>query len=311
MMIVVTGALGFIGQEVVGRLVSRDHRLILVDRWTELIPKYEALGAPILESVYSTITQAELMLTPEQFLRWLAEASPAAIVHLGAVVDTADMGGSGQLFNDNFTYTHDLVRNANLGRQTCDVPAIVFASSAAVYGARGFPNNPYGLTKALGEKLVAGTRGEYSTLRFFNVFGRNEHHKLSMASMPFKIAQAYRRGDRIDMHSLDSSRDFVPVTTVAAKVVAIAEMLGGRDLDEPVVRETLDLGTGYATTFSDLDNFIMQATGNVTSCVRPVLMPSEVVRRYQHHTCAGVRARNCAADTPSTRDGIQEAYGTR
>jgi ADP-L-glycero-D-manno-heptose 6-epimerase len=309
MLIAVTGAFGFIGQEVVSRLVGRGHRLILVDYWDELIPRYEELGTPILESVYSTAPQAELLMRPEQFLTWLDGSAPDVIAHLGAVVDTADMGDSGRLFSSNVAFTRELVRKSNLGRLTHDVPGIVFASSAAVYGSKGFPNNPYGLTKALGERFVVETRGEFSMLRFFNVFGRNEHHKGPMASMPFKVAQAYRRGDRIDMHSLDSARDFVPVTSVAATVAAITETLGSRDLDEPVIRTVEDVGTGYATTFADLDNYIMQAMRNVTSCVREVSIPSATMGRYQHYTCAGVRAVNRAFGSQSTRDAIEEIYG--
>lgn len=311
MLIAVTGAFGFIGQEVVSRLVGRGHRLVFVDYWDDLIPRYEGMAAPILESVYETTLQAELVFRPRGFLTWLGGANPDVIVHLGAVVDTTDMGGSGKLFSSNVTYTRDLVRAANLGHQTCDVPGIVFASSAAVYGAKGFPNNPYGFTKALGERFVAETRGEFSALRFFNVFGRNEHHKGPMASMPFKIAQAYRTGRMIEMHSLDSARDFVPVTTVAAKVAAYAELLGSRDLDDPSIRSVEDLGTGHATTFMNLDTYVMQAVGSVRSCVLPVPMPSSVAGRYQHYTCAGTRIKNCGFDSQSTREGIEEAYGSK
>lgn len=310
MLIAVTGAFGFIGQEVVSRLVSRGHRLVLVDYWDHLIPQYEHMGTPLLESVYETTPEAELVMRPSQFLGWLVSSTPDVIVHLGAVVDTGDMGADGRLFSRNVTFTQDLVRQSNLGRQTCDVPAIVFASSAAVYGAKGFPNNPYGLSKALGERLVAETRGEFETLRFFNVFGRNEDHKGAMASMPFKIARAYQSGKLIEVHSLDSARDFVPVSTVAAKVAAYAEFLGDRDLDEPTHRQVEDLGTGHATTFSDLDNYIMQATGNVRSCVLPVSIPSSTLGRYQHYTCAGIRAINCGFGSQATRDAIEEAYGT-
>lgn len=311
MLIAVTGAFGFIGQEVVSRLVGREHRLFLVDYWDDLVPRYEALSAPILESVYETTPQAELVMRPDEFLTWLGDVSPDAIVHLGAIVDTGDMGGSGRLFSSNVGFTREMVRRANGGRLSQSVPGIVFASSAAVYGAKGFPNNPYGLTKALGERSVSETRGEFAALRFFNVFGRNEHHKGAMASMPFKIAQAYRTGRVIEMHSLDSARDFVPVTTVAAKVVAYAELLGSRTHFTPAVRSVEDLGTGHATTFADLDTYVMQAVGGVRSCVLPVPMPSSVAGRYQHYTCAGTRIKNCGFDSQSTREGIEEAYGSK
>jgi len=310
MVIVVTGAAGFIGQEVASRLIDRGHAPVLVDFWDAQVSRFEEMHASILPSVYRTFSRAERVLRPEEFLKWLGEGyRPDAIVHLGAVVDTTDMGQSGDLFYRNVDYTRRLVEACNRN-PTSLVPGIVFASSAAVYGARGFPNNPYGLSKALAERALMESRGELAILRFFNVFGANEDHKGAMASMPFKIAQAYRKGTLIDVHSLDAARDFVPVTTVAEKVVAYAEMLT-RDHDEPTHREIEDLGTGFATTFRDLDNYIMQATNNLRTHVLEVQIPPSVVGRYQDYTCAGIKARNCGLGSPSTREGIEEIYGKR
>lgn len=312
MLIAVTGGMGFIGQEVVSSLLERGHRVVVVDYWSRLITLYESEKFPILEeSVYRTLSACEAVLTPPEFIRWLGDSREIdAIVHLGAVVDTTDMG-SDSLFSDNVEFTRLLVAAANTSRPTWAVPGVVFASSAAAYGARGYPNNPYGLTKALGERILAQLRGEYSAVRLFNVFGRNEHHKGKMASVPFKIAQAYQRGARFELHSPEAARDFVPVTTVAAKLCALADLLGSRSQEEPQIRETVDLGTGYATTFSDLDTFIMQATRNQASCVKIVPMPTSLEGRYQPYTCAGVRIRNIGVDSIGTRPAIEETYGTR
>lgn len=310
MLIAVTGGMGFIGQEVVSRLLARGHRVVVADHWDTLVSRYEHCQHSILESVYQTLPAIELLLRPREFHGWLVGSSPDAVVHLGAVVDTTDMGSEG-LFQSNVDFTRDLVRACCAGRQTRDVPGIVFASSAAVYGSLGCPNNPYGLTKALGESLVSQSRGEFVTLRLFNVFGRHEAHKGAMASVPFKLAAAYRRGDRFDMHSLDSARDFVPVTTVADKLIAYAEMLAERDEDEPTVKYVMDLGTGHATTFRDLDNFVMQASHAVSSCVREVPIPDTVVGRFQHYTCAGERVSNAGSGSITTREALEEIYGNK
>jgi ADP-L-glycero-D-manno-heptose 6-epimerase len=213
------------------------------------------------------------------------------------------------MFDQNVRYVRALIEAVNACERQ---PGIVFASSAATYG-QDFtrPSNPYGLTKTIGERVVAGTKGQYANLRFFNVFGPLEDHKDKMASVPFKIAQAYRRGDRFDMHSLSASRDFVPVGTVAQHCVGLAKsMAAGGD----PLRATFDVGTATSTTFFDLDNFIMQATGNVVSCVREIPIPPDIVGRYQMFTCAGTGpnpVQVLGKDGQSTRDGIEEYYGRR
>lgn len=314
MLVAVTGGMGFIGQEVICRLQERGHRVILVDYWRTSLSTYEARKYPILESVYRSASTVDELLEPNEFLLWMRQNSVDTVIHLGATADTTDMGSRTLIYN-NVEFTRELIDAMNTGRASTDIPGIVFASSAATYGSKGFPNNPYGLTKCLGERFVSKTRGGFVSLRFFNVFGRNEHHKGKMASVPFKLAEAYRESVKFDMHSPDAARDFVPVTTVAAKVVAYAEMIFETSRECSVsqmpnyVREVADLGTGYATTFSDLDNYVMQAMKQYVSCVRHVPMPPELVGRYQPYTCAGQREVNAGLDSQSTRDAIEEIYG--
>lgn len=312
MLVAVTGGMGFIGQEVISLLQDRGHEVILVDFWTDLIARYEREQLPIIESVYRTGARVGSFMTPLEFRFWMEDSCPDVIVHLGAVVDTMDLG-SENMFRQNVEFTRELVRLANLGRTSEYIPGIVFASSAAVYGSKGFPSNPYGFTKCIGEKAVAGTRGDFVSLRFFNVFGRNEHHKGQMASVPFKLFKAYCNGDKFDLHSPEAARDFVPVSTVAAKAVAYAELFDQRRRSphsSSTIRDTLDLGTGYATTFADLDSYVMQATLNYVSCARYVPIPKQLVGRYQPYTCAGQRIKNCGEGTADTRTAIQETYGS-
>lgn len=312
MRIVVTGALGFIGTEVVSLMDGSGDEIVLVDFWEELVQQYETGRFPIIDRVYRNIQIAADVMEPWSFIEALRSNSiafPDVIIHLGAVVDTTDLG-SHAMFDRNVRYVRALVDAANEGDR--QPPGIVFASSAATYG-RDFtrPSNPYGMTKTVGERVISRTRGQFANLRFFNVFGSLEGHKEKMASVPFKIAQAYRRGDRFDMHSLSASRDFVPVGTVARHCVDLARGMVAPDRGADI-KSTFDVGTATSTTFFNLDNFIMQATGNVVSCVREVPIPPELVGRYQMFTCAGTGPNPVPVlgkDDQSTRDGIEEHYG--
>lgn len=311
MRVVVTGALGFIGTEVVSLMDGSDDEIVLVDFWEELIQRYEGDRLPIIDRVYRNIQISSDIMDPWCFIEALRSKSidPDVIIHLGAAVDTTDLG-SHAMFERNVRYVRTLVDVLNA--RSWPPSGIVFASSAATYGPDFTrPNNPYGMTKTIGERLVSQTRGQFANLRFFNVFGSLEEHKGKMASVPFKLARAYRRGDKFDMHSLSASRDFIPVGVVAQHCVGLARDMAASDRDAGI-RFTFDVGTATSTTFLDLDNFIMQATGNVTSCIREVSIPPELIGRYQKFTCAGTGPDSIPVlgrGGQSTREGIEEHYG--
>lgn len=305
--VVVTGALGFIGTEVVADLLSRDDmNVIIVDFWSDLINRYSREMLPILPVAYSNMHRSADVLTPDEFLIALnGNLSPDVVIHLGAEVDTHDEGSS-VLISRNVRYTRDLVGAL---RNLSTIPPIIFASSASVYGTAGYPNNQYGLTKSMGEHIVATIPSV--CLRFFNVFGRYEHHKGNMASMPFKIAEAYRQGKGIDMHSLLASRDFVPVGNIVTIIVELAyRIIRGRP---NVPQGTFDVGTGVSTTFRELDSMVMTATGHDSSVVREVPIPACLIGRYQTFTqasCDRFPNLHCIDTTLiSTAEGIKRYYG--
>ena len=298
MRIAVTGGMGFIGTEVVSLLEERGHEVTVVDFWGNLIRSYEKNRFPILERVYQNLARASDVLEPCDLFDHAAKSRFNSIIHLGAIVDTTDLG-SQEMIERNVDYTRQLVKTVN--SQHFTPSDIIFASSAATYGLnKGVPNNPYGLTKVLGENVVARSAGFSVSLRFFNVFGEFEHHKGVMASVPFKIAQAYRTGDRFELHSPDSARDFISVSCVAETVARVAY--------SQLVSGVCDVGTGVATTFDELDGLIMRATGNITSACRIVPMPEHISGRYQTYTKAGMTIDRVSSGQ-STIEGIEEQYG--
>ncbi len=308
MRVAVTGGMGFIGTEVVSLLERSGISVTIVDFWEDLLRSYESSRYPILKDTYGNISGAAELLLPDDFLRSLTSDPPFdAIVHLGAIVDTTDIL-SRRMVDLNVDFVRKMIDAANIDRSSDRVPAIILASSAATYGSDFTrPNNPYGLTKVLSEKIVSSTRGRRTSLRFFNVFGTNEHHKGNMASLPFKIAKTYREGGRFDVFKPFSSRDFISVSSVARVILSLVQ---SETMDfQPVY----DVGTGKSTSIVDLDNFIMQATGSVTCGLREVPMPPSLEGRYQEFTCAGIGPSPVPVlgNDMDTRTGIMEQYGNR
>lgn len=304
MRIAVTGGMGFIGTEIVKRALAEGNEVICVDFLEDLIPDYERNKYPILDDVYANLAGCARVVYPWDLVHDFEVYAPQVIIHAGAVVDTTDMG-SEILFARNLSYTGHLCRKASeMGAH------MVFSSSASVYGngQRRHPINPYALTKALGERLLEGMKTRTVALRYFNVFGKNEHHKGEMASVPFKISQAYAKGEQFSLFRPESARDFVPVSTVAQVTLEVAVNLLGPAT--PNGHKIFDVGTGEATTFNDLDNFIMQAMGKKQSIVKEIPMPKSLEGRYQMYTCAGgPRSPGLLAIPKTTRDGLEEMYG--
>ena len=125
--IIVTGAAGFIGRNVVATLNSRGvTNLVLVDR----------LGT---DDSWRNLRGLDFedIVTPEAFLA-LVDAgrapSPSAVIHLGACSSTIERD-AGFLLENNYRYSRQLSTWA-LGRGA----RFVYASSAATYGdgARGY-----------------------------------------------------------------------------------------------------------------------------------------------------------------------------
>ena len=281
MKIAVTGGMGFIGHRIVEELVLQRHEVYVVDFWKKLIPQYEKARLPIMEDLYRILPKVAGLIEPFDFVSAEQELIKASvIIHAGAVVNTTDLGSSDLLYQ-NVEFTRHLARNA-----VEDGSDIIFMSSAAVYGNNGYPNNPHGLTKALGERIMKDAKGITTvSLRLFNVFGQNEHHKGAMASVPWKIAQTFESGPEFQLHSPTAKRDFVPVSTVCRVVTEVSSWI--RDA-QPDRHDVYDVGTGDPMSYEQLVDSIAHVkryTGPLP--IKIVERPPHLEGRYQLYTCAG------------------------
>lgn len=302
MKIAVTGGMGFIGHELVGKLLSLGHEVVVVDFCRTLVGGYEKARLPIMDELYRILPQCSAVVEPWDFLHDFKKHSPQVVVHAGAVVDTKDLGGNGsKLFELNIQYTEELTRVCSESGAN-----LIFISSAAIYGNEGRPNNPYGLTKAMGEQIVRKSKTKTASLRLFNVFGRYEHHKGEMASVPWKIAKAYRTGDKFPMFNPEAVRDFVPSKAVVNAIINVAdEMIGPGEK----WHHEYDVGTGVPTSFENLNTLIKEAMGKKDSVITPIEMPDELAGRYQFFTQAGTTKTLNIGGMIGTQRGILEAYG--
>lgn len=308
-MILVTGGAGFIGSNIVARLVEDGRWDVAVCdrvRTAELAKWRNIAKHPVSD-----------LVPPEAMFAWLETnaADLEAVVHMGAVSSTTETDVD-RIADTNFGLSRDLWRWCAQN----DV-RLIYASSAATYGdgAQGFsdaddlaslqrlrPLNAYGWSKALFDIFARrqADRGaappQWVGLKFFNVYGPNETHKGSMKSVVAQIWPKVRAGETVclfkshrpDVPHGGQQRDFVYVRDATDVVLWL--------LDHPEVNGVYNLGAGEARTFRDLAEATFRAAGRPPR-IDYFDMPEAIRAAYQYCTQAEMsRLRSAGYGWPLT-----------
>lgn len=288
-MIVVTGAAGFIGSCLVGKLNQEGFNdIIVVDKF----------GDPEKDKNLSD-KKIKAFVPRDEFIAWLDQQQDRVefIFHLGARTDTAE-----------FDYELLEALNTEYSKQVwlkCidyQIP-LVYASSAATYGLGelGYdddhsiipalqPLNPYGESKNEFDKWVLKqekTPFFWAGLKFFNVYGPNEYHKGRMASV---IMHAFHQISKTGHMKLfrshhpgfkdgEQKRDFVFVKDV----VEVCYFLMHHRKDSAIY----NLGSGEARTFLDLVRATFKAM-NAEESISFIDTPEDIRDKYQYFTEANM-----------------------
>ena len=250
MYIVVTGAAGFIGANLVKALNARDEAgIIAVDNLARADKFANLVDCEIAEYV-----------DKDEFLARLADGDfdddIAAVFHQGACSDTMETDGR-YMMRNNYRYSVMLLDWC----QNNDVP-FLYASSASVYGGgsvfreeREFetPLNVYGYSKFLFDqhvrRMLPDRTAQIAGFRYFNVYGPREQHKGRMASVVWQFRNQYASEGRVRLFEAsggfdagEQRRDFVFVDDVVKVNLDF--------LDHPERNGIFNLGSGKATTFN-------------------------------------------------------------
>lgn len=288
-MIVVTGAAGFIGSCLVGKLNEEGfNHVIVVDKFEDDQKNKNLADKNILEAVDRS-----------DFMDWLDEKGDKVefIFHLGARTDTAEFDE--ELLSELNTEYSKAVWKKCIQYQ---IP-LVYASSAATYGLGEFgyddddenipnliPLNPYGVSKNEFDKWVLEqdeTPFFWAGLKFFNVYGPNEYHKGRMASV---IKHAFNqiqetsamklfRSHNPEFKNGEQMRDFVYVKDV----VDVCYFLMHHRKNSAIY----NLGSGKARTFLDLTKAVFKALDK-EEAISFVDTPEDIRDKYQYFTEANM-----------------------
>ena len=307
MYIVVTGAAGFVGSNLVRGLNDRGETdIIAVDNLARADKFRNLVDCDFAE-----------YLDKDEFLVRLAagdfDDDIAAVLHQGACSDTMETDGR-YMMRNNYRYSMSLLEHC----QDNDIP-FLYASSASVYGGgrtfvekREFeaPLNVYGYSKFLFDQHVRHLLPERTApivgFRYFNVYGPREAHKARMASVAHHFYHQYRANGHVKLFegsggyaAGEQRRDFVAVSDVVAVNLAF---LDGDDRSG-----IYNLGTGRAQTFNEVAvaviNACRRAVGeaplSLVDLVRARVIeydefPAALVGKYQSFTQADLTALRAA-----------------
>ena len=319
--IVVTGAAGFIGSNIVKGLNQRGiDDIIAVDDLTQGDKFRNLADLKIADYVdagdfYRRFTDA-------------AFGKVEAVFHEGACSDTMETDGKYMMAN-NYTLSCELFEACqHLGTR------LLYASSAATYGGSASfrespeferPLNVYGYSKLLFDQKLRrelGARFEAATnqavgFRYFNVYGPREQHKGRMASVAFHEFNQFRGEGKVRLFGGyggygpgEQMRDFVFIDDVVAVNLWF--------LDHPGQSGIFNLGTGRAQPFNDVATAVVNAlrpgkpaldaaAAAAQGLIEYIPFPDALRGKYQCHTQAdlgALRATGCDHVFANVQSGV-------
>jgi len=307
MNIVVTGAAGFIGSNLVKALNDRGITGIIAVDDLEQGDKFQNLADCDIADYFDKDEFARLVEAGK------FDGRVRAVMHQGACSDTTERNGR-YMMEVNYRYSVRLLEFCRLQR----VP-LIYASSAAVYGANAtcresgeceLPLNVYGYSKLQFDRYVRNhwedRTAQVVGLRYFNVYGVREAHKGRMASVAWHFFNQYRTAGKVRLfegsHGYahgEQRRDFVSVEDCVRGNMHF--------LDHAETSGIFNVGTGRAQPFNDVAvaviNAVRGARGESPRALKDLVadgtieyitFPEDLKGKYQAFTQADLTALRAA-----------------
>ncbi|WP_293662359.1 ADP-glyceromanno-heptose 6-epimerase [Rhodoferax sp. OV413] len=327
--IVVTGAAGFIGSNIIAGLNARGMNDIIAvddlkqgDKFRNLVD-LKIADYVDMDSFYDDFAGGHY-------------GQIEAVFHEGACSDTMEQDGKYMMAN-NYTLSWHLF-------QACQKRGarLLYASSAATYGgsdtfreepAFEAPLNVYGYSKLLFdqrmrrecgaqfERTKAGRTHQVVGFRYFNVYGAREQHKGRMASVAFHQFNQFQAEGKVKLFgdyggypAGGQMRDFVFIDDVVAVNLWF--------FDHPSQCGIFNLGSGRAQPFNDVASSVVNAMRRLRGepalslpdiaalgLVEYIPFPDALRGKYQCYTQAdlsALRATGCDHQFADVQTGVDK-----
>ncbi|EKD45051.1 MAG: hypothetical protein ACD_70C00097G0001 [uncultured bacterium] len=288
-MIVVTGAAGFIGSNIIQGLNAIGITdIIAVDDLRDG-KKFQNLAAV---KFYDYLDHQDFLKKIQEDYSFASAIT--TVFHEGACSDTLEWNGQ-YMMQNNYDYSKILLHYC-LQKKI----QFIYASSAAVYGANTvfndqewgqMPLNVYGYSKWLFDcyvkSFLKNPASQIVGLRYFNVFGPRENHKGKMASVAFHLMDQLKNNGVVKLFSAYGGygdgaheRDFIYVDDVVKVNLWFFQHSKKNGI--------YNCGTGQARAFNDIAKKLIALQGS--GKLEYISFPDALKGSYQCFTQANITA---------------------
>jgi UDP-glucose 4-epimerase len=257
MKVLVTGGAGFIGSNVVAKLVAKGHEVAVLD---DLSSGYRRNldPFPLVRFIEGDVRDEKLV----------AKAIDGAclVFHLAASV-----GNTRSIENPVCDASVNVLGTLNIlnAAREAEIRRVVFSSSAGIFGELKTlpiaedhpqdPDSPYGVSKLAAEKLCLVYNKLYGTknvcLRYFNVYGPNQRYDAYGNVIPIFARHIMFREPITVFGDGEQTRDFVSVHDVVNANL-------GAGLDERA-QGVFNIGSGGRISINRLAELMLRIGGRV------------------------------------------------
>ena len=252
MKFLVTGGVGFIGNNIVRLLLELGHNVDIIDNLQ--VGKIENI-----RDIIDKVNFFQIDIRDREKLEKIVK-NYDGIFHEAALTSVPESFQKPKEYNDvNVIGTKNIFEIANREKIR-----VVYASSSSIYGnttqipiKESFerkPINPYGQTK-LDDEILAEKFEELSVigLRYFNVYGIGQN--ISYAGVITKFLEQIKNEKPLTINGNGSQvRDFIQVKDIAKANLAAME--------SNVKKSFLNVGTGISTSINDLAKMMINLSNS-------------------------------------------------
>src|SRR6185436_5867126 len=255
--IVVTGGAGFVGSNVVRRLLAEQARVIVLDDFYTGDDHNLPADESNLEVIRGSVTDYDLVRDVTR--------GASLVFHLAAgniIVSTRNP-------REDYEVNIGGTLNVLMAARELKIPRVVYSSSTSVYGnPKYLPINeddatnmlsPYAVSKFAGENYCKAFYESYglsvSAVRYSNVFGTAQRPDNPYCGVIAKFFEAAMAGESPRIHGDgEQTRDFTYIDDVVE-----ATILAG--VSSKAEGQVYNVGTGRETTINQLARMIVQIAG--------------------------------------------------